>query len=198
MELVRQSVVRRYSTSDLVRHNMEISQEQKDNMDKGNKGYGLLNIIVGAIMVWQGDKYMDSCPNGAAWYLYLAGILLLVTNLIGIIFECSQWLAERDGKITCCESFGLGILTFGKGIMAVVNFVIIIWGSVVVFGAWSDWSYAPEDSDKEIYCPYTPMMFVFVQLIVYWVLIPVMMVLMCCCGTMMACCACCTKGSGNV
>ena len=45
----------------------------------------------------------------------------------------------------------------------IVEFGLLIWGSVVVFGAWATWDY---DERK---CPYSPMMFAFVLLILKWV-----------------------------
>ena len=57
----------------------------------------------------------------------------------------------------------------------IVEFGLLIWGSVVVFGAWPTWTY--EDYDYDFvqlggyadYCPYSPMMFAFVLLILKWV-----------------------------
>ena len=37
----------------------------------------------------------ELCPNGAAEYLFIAGILLLVLNLLGIMAQCAQKMAEK-------------------------------------------------------------------------------------------------------
>ena len=50
-----------------------------------------------------------------------------------------------------------------------VEFVLLIWGSVVVFGAWATWTYDESDAEEPTYCPYRPMMFAFVLLILKWV-----------------------------
>ena len=54
--------------------------------------------------------------------------------------------------------------------MALVIFELscIIWGSVVVFGAYKDWTYDVEKYGDN-FCEYTPMMFAFVFLIIKWV-----------------------------
>ena len=47
-----------------------------------------------------------------------------------------------------------------------VEIVLLIWGSVVVFGAWPTWTLG---RDRRSHCPYSPMMFAFVLLILGWV-----------------------------
>ena len=37
----------------------------------------------------------DSCPNGAAEYLYIAGIIHLVLNLMGFIIPFAKECAEK-------------------------------------------------------------------------------------------------------
>jgi len=196
---------------------MDGQEEMKTNGEKTQKGYSIIQLVLGAIMLAIGIKYLRPaveegagaavlseesvvplpkevypCPNGAAYYLYVAGIVLLVTNLIHIMSRVSQHLAERDGKISCGEACGLGILKFGSGVMAIADIVILIWGSVVVFGAWATWT---DDYDEYVadpenlnYCAYEPMMYAFVILIIKWVLIPVLMVLICFCGCLCGCC----------
>merc|ERR1711910_206748 len=118
------------------------------------------------------------CPNGAAYWLYVAGICLLVSNSI------NTW-AKMYKK--------------SSGVMTIVDFVMLIWGSVVVFGAWATWTYnwdeAQEDPELN-YCMYTPMMTAFVLLLIKWVMIPVMIALTCCCACFSAmCCASCASSS---
>ena len=48
----------------------------------------------------------------------------------------------------------------------IVELVMLIWGSVVVFGAWPTWTLG---RDRRSHCPYSPMMFAFVLLILKWV-----------------------------
>merc|ERR1712227_374176 len=126
------------------------------------------------------------CPNGAAYWLWIAGILLLVSNSINGWAKMYKKCAERDGKIDCGEKVGMAINSFSSGVMTIVDFAMLIWGSVVVFGAWATWTddfdtYKPEENN---FCEYTPFMTAFVILILKWVLIPVIIVITCCC----ACC----------
>jgi len=207
---------------------MDDKEAMKTNGEKTQKGYSLIQIVMGAVMLAIGIKYLpdpnnpapetptlsensvvpipkdvDPCSNGAAHYLYVAGIVLLVTNLILILSQAYQWCAERDGKISCGEGCILGILKLCSGLMGIADFVVLIWGSVVVFGAWAGWTddwdaYAADVANKN-YCPYQPMMTAFVILILKWVLIPCMLVLTCFCGCLFGCCcaACLSKSSGT-
>ena len=49
----------------------------------------------------------------------------------------------------------------------IVEFAMLIWGSVVVFGAWSNGKEVWDRDDN--YCPFSPMMMAFVLLILKWV-----------------------------
>merc|ERR1711997_119648 len=109
----------------------------------------------------------DPCPNGAAYWLYVAGICLLVSNSINTWAKIYKKCAERDGKIDCG----------------------------VEFGAWATWTddlAKYNDNMEELnYCKYQPMIFAFSILLIKWIMIPVMIALTCCCvccGAM--CCAC--------
>jgi len=199
---------------------MEVSDQMKNNGEMTSKGYSCTQIILGVIMLVIGMKYQpsapgsgsleptiseetaapsslpnerDPCPNGAAYYLYVAGISILVTNLVSISSRICKCLAELDGKITSGEKCGLGLLGCASCILAIVDIVMLIWGSVVVFGAWSTWTYDKVEYDdfpeKYNYCAYEPMMFAFVILIIKWVLIPVMITFLCCCTCLCACLA---------
>jgi len=191
----------------------EVTDEIKNNGEKTQRGYSILNILLGIVMLVIGLKHLpptadpaastisevsaaseesDPCPNGTAYYLYVAGIILLVANLVGIVTKVAQYLAERDGKISCGEACGLGLLNCASGVLVVAEIVMLFWGSVIVFGAWATWTYdyekyaaAPEELN---YCAYQPMMLAFVLLILKWVLIPAMVVLTCCCGCLFAPC----------
>ena len=54
-------------------------------------------------------------------------------------------------------------------IMIIVDFAMIIWGSVVVFGAWASWTgdiEKYENMDDFNYCKSTPMIFAFTILLI--------------------------------
>jgi len=163
--------------------------------EKSQSGYSFLQIIIGALMLWQGLKnqpYSDTCPNGAAEYLYIAGILLLVLNLMGLIGVIAQKCAMKDGKVTCGEQCGLNFLSFITGMMWLGDLGLAIWGSVVVFGAYSTWTYDLKAAAKDdTYCDYTCFMFAFVLLILRWLIMPFAI----CCGCMKLMCKGCPKGA---
>jgi hypothetical protein len=170
--------------------------------EKSQSGYSILQIVIGALMLWQGLKnnggepaYSDMCPNGAAEYLYIAGILLLVINLFGLIAVVAQKCAMKDGKISCGEQCGLNLLSFITGMMWLGDLGLAIWGSVVVFGAYSTWTYegdndAVDGEGNAIFCDYTCFMFAFVLLILRWCTMPFAI----CCGCMKLMCKGCPKG----
>jgi len=171
---------------------MAISEESRKSAgDKTNQGYGGVSIILGACMVWQGVKHGEDCPNGAAHFLYVGGIITLIVNGLGILAEVSQKIAMKDGKISGGEKCGLFLLSGMKGVMALVNLIVTIWGSIVVFAAYTFWSYAEEDIGKAHYCPYTPMVFAFAILIIQWILIPVVIG----CACLATICALCAKAA---
>ena len=61
----------------------------------------------------------------------------------------------------------------GTVVTIIIEFAMIIWGSVVVFGAWASWTWRREEynnnTDDMNFCEYTPMVFAFVLLIFKWV-----------------------------
>merc|ERR1711936_810085 len=192
------------------------SEEFKENSGKSETGFSLMNLVIGIVMVAIGyqnlpaeDRGVDPaglseaektpCPNGAAYWLYVAGICLLVSNSINTWAKMYKKCAERDGKIDCGEKVGLAVNKMSSGVMTIVDFVMLIWGSVVVFGAWANWTdewdVAQQDAEKN-YCMYTPMMTAFVLLLIKWVMIPVMIAITCCCACFTAmCCASCAPSS---
>merc|ERR1712032_1014005 len=80
---------------------------------------------------------------------------------MGIYKKC----AERDGKIDCGEKVGMAVNSFSSGVMTIVDFAMLIWGSVVVFGAWAKWTDNFEDyknnPEEMNFCEHTPMMTAF-------------------------------------
>merc|ERR1719278_2325274 len=112
------------------------------------------------------------CNNGAAQYLLYGGIALLVLNVVTLVGGCARQLAMKDGKITASENCGLCLLGLLSGVLGITLLVILIWGSVVVFGSWPNWT--SEDITSEDYCKELPMHFAFGILVTAWVMIPLM------------------------
>ena len=128
------------------------------------------------------------CHNGAAYWLFVAGICLLVSNckskwvtlkcrphfvltaillLAKIIVECS----EEDGMYLrrCAGCVGMCVVNLTTFLVMIVEVAMLIWGSVVVFGAWSNWKEAGDADQHDNYCPHHPMMMAFILLILKWV-----------------------------
>jgi len=193
---------------------MEVSEETKSNGEKTEKGYSASQIVLGLVMLIVGVKYIPSsspssgssggeadltdgkrgyCDNGVANYLYIAGIVILVTNIVSILAKFSKYMAEKDGKVTCGEQCGLTILSVASLGLLIADLCILIWGSILVFGSWPYWTshYDKYESNPEKYnyCARTPMLTAFIVLIIKWAFIPLMICIMCCCTCICGCCA---------
>jgi len=130
-----------------------------------------INFAVGIAMLVVGVVYDEEDKTRAATnFLMVGGGVLLATNLIKLVAYATP--CKGDDKVA-------DVIT---PILDLAYFIIVIWGSVKVFGAYSTWT--QDDKTSENYCPGTPFMMAFVTLICFWILFP----LMCCCGCMAACC----------
>jgi len=133
------------------------------------------------------DPKVINCQFDAALYLYIGGILGIIMHGFGVVTAFATWCAERDGVVTEGEKCGLGMLKCVVGcasfFVVIGELVILIWGSIVVFGNYADWTDDKEKiaDDKLEYCHYTPFMFAFCLLIIKWVLIALVPVCVCCC-----------------
>ena len=101
--------------------------------------------------------------------LLIPSFLTAINTWAKIYKKC----AERDGKIDCGEKFGMGVNKMSSGVMTIIDFVMLIWGSVVVFGAWATWTddlpTYNANMDELNYCKYQPMIFAFSILLIKWV-----------------------------
>lgn len=81
--------------------------------------------------------------------------------------------AKSDNQIDDSERRVLRINMVSSLVMNIIDFAMIIWGAVVVFGAWTTWTDDIEkymaDKDGWNYCKKTPMIFAFSILITKWV-----------------------------
>jgi len=129
-------------------------------------------LIVGALY---NDN--DSCKLEAPMYLMVAGGIITTLNILTLIASLTP--CDQDDKIVKNLS----------PLVALAMFAVTIWGSIVVFGPYSEWKYDIENKSDEKYCEYTPFMFAFVVLIIDWVFFPLMVLLACCLFCGVACCA---------
>ena len=126
---------------------------------------GIIGLIVHSAMVGVGASYTEGldadsdCKLQAVWFLKVAGGFLLTLDILEILVNCiGERDNEEDPKGPVC------------GLVNIVGcFVIFIWGSVIIFGPYQDWTYNGEDKASNHYCAYTPYMFSFVVLILGWV-----------------------------
>ena len=134
-------------------------------------------------MLATGYHYRAACQNDAARWLFIAGIYDLVskTLIVGAMIFQKISRKDRETSIQAVNSCAIAILAVGE-------FAILIWGSVVVFGAWHT-TYGrvplpfelPELAVKGYlyYCDYTAMNIAVSILIIKWVLLPGVIVLLC-------------------
>jgi len=145
----------------------------------------VITFIFGCIMLGIGHSYQDTCPNGAATFLFYAGIITMVSKVFAFVKFFAKVCAESDGVISGAEYCGLGLLTIISGLIIIADCMVLIWGTVVVFGVYPRWTYYKDDELSPLYCEYTPFMFSFVLLILDWIFLP-MIVLCTCCGILCA------------
>lgn len=182
----------------------------EENVEYSQKGLSVVQIILGGVMLGIGNKYMpierlatreelianvtthsgriteeDPCPNGAAYFLYVSGIISLVTALVHVLTRVWYHISMRDNHMSGKEACLFWSLRVGSVILFIAEIVIVIWGSVVVFGAWAHWTddykLHAEHPDEYNYCPHEPMMCAFVILLLKWVCIPALFVCAVCC-----------------
>jgi len=146
---------------------------------------GVCMVFIGAgIYIFEKSEqklqFLDPCPNGAARWLFTAGIILILvygSNALSKVYLYQDVMISTP--VGFCSSCISG---FCSTLAVIAKIAVIIWGSVIVFGAWSKWTYDPNKylTDGNLnYCEYYPMMFAFVILIIEWVLIPVVFILTC-------------------
>ena len=83
-----------------------------------------------------------------------------------------QKCAERDGFVDCGERVGITVNRVSIFVMVIVGYVILTWGTYVVFGSWANWTdnlEVAQADPKKNFCQYTPMMTAFVLLLIKWV-----------------------------
>ena len=143
-----------------------------------------ISLILYIPMVVIGCQNKVECKNDAALYLIIGGGLGLGLTLLKILAILTP--SECDDK------FANGL----SPLASLFGFGVTIWGSIVVFGAYSTWTYTKDNEgsgngntsgDDDDYCPYTPFMFAFVLLILEWILRPLIF----CCECVCLCLSCC-------
>merc|ERR1711997_1117586 len=145
----------------------EESPEEKEKRTKMEMFPAVINICVGIAMVVVGALNDD---KDATYFLKVGGSVLLVSNALKLVSFLTK--CECDDKIADAIT---PMLDFAY-------FIVVIWGSVIVFGAWSTIQY--DDPEKAMFCPAHAFNFAFYYLVFYWIFLP----LACCCGMMACCC----------
>jgi len=169
----------------LVKHQVSSKEEQR----KQRKSLLIPNVIVLVLlylpMVIIGYRNNGLCENDAPLYLLIGGgtgLLMTVLKIIAILTPCD-----------CDDKFVNGLMP----VAIIFDFGVMIWGSIVVFGAYASWSYDENDKDKNddenSYCPYAPFMTAFILLILEWVLKPCLAL----CECFFTIIGCCVKGDAE-
>ena len=135
----------------------------------------LVAIIVGIVMTVIGYNYTwkyhegeegvstdedNLCPNCAALWLWIFGIYTLVGVLLDLLVR---------------KCVGDGVKSFFNSVRFLAWDALFIWGTVVVFGAYANWTddfetYKANKGEMN-FCEHKPMMTAFVILILLWVLL---------------------------
>jgi len=119
-------------------------------------------------MIVIGVVYTNDCPySQATLFLQIYGGVIFGASFNKIFFYFMKHKYDLMDKIIPA--------------LDLAEFIIIIWGSIVVFSAYSDVTH--DDPTSEMYCHTTPFYMAFINLIFQWIMIPFKI----CC----ACCICC-------
>ena len=81
--------------------------------------------------------FFDPCPNGAAYYLYVAGIVLLASNLVFVLATCypityaigtviGKFVVLCDGTVSCGEKCYNSLVS----LVPIADVVLLIWVSL--------------------------------------------------------------------
>ena len=124
---------------------------------------GIVMAVIGYNYTWDYHKaeYDEDnlCTNGTAWWLWVAGLILVISQLIEL---SACWLAN---------------------VMFIVDVAMLFWGTVLVFEAWATWTSdfdAYKANPEELnFCDNIPMMTAFIILLLKWVLVPVIICYSC-------------------
>merc|ERR1712198_657816 len=68
---------------------------------------------------------------------------------------------------------------FISPLVVFAQFCIVMWGTILVFGWYSSWTYDVNNNTKDEYCGYTPYMYSFVMLILGWCTLPFLLFCSC-------------------
>ena len=148
----------------------------------------ILSIGVNAAMLGVGASYVqgEDCKLQALLYLKVTGAFGLVMYIIQLLL---QLLGRMDRNPTELVTESVSVTTTGNStttatttvtrpstmnnILSICSFVItiasmalFIWGSIIIFGPYNNWSY--NDKSSDFFCEFTPYMFAFVVLIIGW------------------------------
>jgi hypothetical protein len=131
---------------------------------------------MGISMLCVGAVHYDDCAFNATTYLVVAGSVMVALNVLTIIALLTP--CECDDKL-------LKVMT---PVFSLAQLCIFIWGTVEVFGHYSDWHGEDYLKPTANYCNHTAYMFAFVLLLIQWVVAPILIVLCCCCACFTSCC----------
>merc|ERR1712150_198068 len=132
----------------------EESREDKKNRHRKLFLPSVVSLSVCIAMVIVGYQYIDDCNVDAATFLLLGGGIVLATsalNVVAYLTPC-EWDDRLADVVTPLSYFA--------------HFVVMIWGSVAIFGVYSEVVYAKNDEYHEnqvtdYYCHPIPFKFAF-------------------------------------
>jgi len=163
-------------------------QEFNEKSQANELWYSISQVIFGVIMVGIGASYQpldesdasfvnatpekrDPCPNGAAYWLLVGGIVHLVVNIINIPAKIYKRMSEKEN--TCANAVG-GLAS----IPVLADVGILIWGCVIVYGGFGAWFESKDDYGPD-YCDSVPFISAFVILILQQIIRNLILALTC-------------------
>ena len=87
----------------------------------------IVSLAIGIAMLVVGVQNQDACKNDGAKYLVVNGSFLLVLSILGCIGACFP-------KVPSSKFGGVDVGAVAGGGGGLAGLIILIWGSVTVFG----------------------------------------------------------------
>jgi len=139
--------------------------ELSEGMQKRKKESTIDKVVTLAIsiaMLAVGLSYNsdEECKGSATTFLIICGGIEIATKVLWLI---AKWTPSKcDDKI----------MKSLDPIIYLVDFCVVMWGIVTIFGQYSQWVYEDNQKSSDYYCAYTPFVFAFVVLIFACICLP--------------------------
>ena len=119
----------------------------------------IVSLVLCLVSIGIGSVYIESCEIDVPAFLIASGSVQLVFIVIEI-------------GLTICLGSGNDIIQLAHCLRLVGGLAFTIWGTVIVFGNYSD---ITNTIGEQVFCDKTPLVYAMVIVILSWLWIPIYM-----------------------